>query len=110
MAEIYDGGSRNAAARIGGVGLQIVRDWVIRFNSRGPDGLLYGKTPGPRSRLNDTKRQALVDVVESGAIPAIHGAVRWRLIDLAHWLYDEFAVSLNETTISRELKKLGYVN
>ena len=28
LAEIYDGGSRTAAARIGGVGLQIVRDWV----------------------------------------------------------------------------------
>jgi hypothetical protein len=28
-----------AAARIGGVGLQIVRDWGIRFNARGPDGL-----------------------------------------------------------------------
>jgi transposase len=35
--------------------------------------------------------------------------VRWRLIDLAQWLHDEFAVSLDETTISRELKKLGYV-
>lgn len=39
LAEIYDGGSRSAAARIGGVGLQIVRDWVVRFNSRGPEGL-----------------------------------------------------------------------
>jgi len=29
--------------------------------------------------------QALVDVVESGPIPAIHGVVRWRLIDLAQW-------------------------
>lgn len=60
-------------------------------------------------RLNDTQRQALVDVVESGPILAIHGVVRWRLIDLGQWLYDEFAVSLDETTISRELKKLGYV-
>ena len=42
LAEIYDGGSRSAAARIGGVGLQIVRDWVLRFNARGPDGLLDG--------------------------------------------------------------------
>lgn len=48
LAEIYDGGSRSAAARIGGVGLQIVRDWVTRFNARGPDGLRDGKVPGPR--------------------------------------------------------------
>jgi hypothetical protein len=35
LAEIYDGGSRGDAARIGGVGLQTVRDWVLRFNARG---------------------------------------------------------------------------
>lgn len=82
---------------------------MIRFNARAPDGLLDGKVPGPRSRLNDAQRQALADVVESGPIPAIHGVVRWRLIDLVQWLHDEFAVSLDETTVSRELKKLGYV-
>ena len=41
--------------------------------------------------------------------PAIHGVVRWRLIDLVQWLHEEFAVSLDETTVGRELKKLGYV-
>lgn len=109
LAEIYDGASRSAAARIGGVGLQIVRDWVVRFNARGPDGLLDSKAPGPRSRLNDAQRRALVEVVERGPIPAIHGVVRWRLIDLVQWLYEAFAVSLDETTVGRELKKLGYV-
>ena len=109
LAEIYDGGSRSDAARIGGVGLQIVRDWVVRFNARGPDGLLDGKAPGKRSVLNDAQRRALVEIVESGPIPAIHGVVRWRLIDLVRWLHEEFAVSLDETTVGRELKKLGYV-
>ena len=109
LAEIYDGGSRSDAARIGGVGLQIVRDWVMRFNARGPDGLIDGKAPGGRSKLNDAQRKALVEIVESGPIPAVHGVVRWRLIDLVQWLHDEFAVSLDETTVGRELKKLGYV-
>ena len=42
LAAIYDGGtrailrlSRTEAAKIGGVGLQIIRDWVLRFNARG---------------------------------------------------------------------------
>lgn len=109
LAEIYDGRSRSDAARIGGVTLQIVRDWVVRFNARGPDGLLDGKAPGKLPLLNDAQRQALADIVESGPIPAIHGVVRWRLIDLARWLHDEFGVSLAETTVGRELKKLGYV-
>ena len=82
LAEIYDGRSRSDAARIGGVTLQIVRDWVVRFNAQGPDGLLDGKAPGKLPLLNDAQRQALAEIVESGPILAIHGVVRWRLIDL----------------------------
>ena len=37
LAVIYDGGSRSEAARVGGVGLQIIRDWVLRFNAEGPE-------------------------------------------------------------------------
>ena len=33
LAAIYDGATRTEAAKIGGVGLQIVRDWVLRFNA-----------------------------------------------------------------------------
>ena len=36
LAAIYDGTTRTEAAKIGGVGLQIIRDWVLRFNARGP--------------------------------------------------------------------------
>ena len=39
LAVIYDGGTRRAAAQVGGVGLQTVRDWVLRFNASGPDDL-----------------------------------------------------------------------
>ena len=81
----------------------------MRFNTRGPDALIDGKAPGQQPRLNDAQRQALAAIVESGPIPAVHGVVRWRLIDLAQWLYAQFAVSLDETTVGRELKRLGYV-
>ena len=65
---------------------------VVRFNARGPDALIDGKAPGKRPKLNDAQRQALVAIVESGPIPTIHGVVRWRLIDLAQWLYAEFKI------------------
>ena len=42
LAAIYDGVTRTEAAKIGGVGLQIIRDWVLRFNAWGPDGLIGG--------------------------------------------------------------------
>ncbi len=109
VAEIYDGGARADAARIGGVGLQTVRDWVLRFNAHGPDGLIGGKAPGNRPKLDDAQRKALADIVASGPIPAVHGVVRWRLVDLAQWIFEEFGLSLSETTVSRELKRLGFV-
>ena len=40
--------------------------------------------------------------------PAIHGVVRWRLIDLMQWVWEEFGISLSEATMSREMKALGY--
>src|SRR6266481_3690607 len=35
LAAIYDGGSRTEAAKMGCVGLQTVRDWVLAFNAEG---------------------------------------------------------------------------
>jgi transposase len=90
LATIYDGGSRSDAARIGDVGLQIIRDWVLRFNAAGPDGLVDRKAPGPEPRLNEDHRAALAAAIESGPIPAIHSVVRWRLVDLCQWLWEEF--------------------
>ena len=90
LAEVYDGGSRTDASRIGGVGLQIIRDWVLRFNARGPDGLVDGKSPGAPSKLNADHRRALAEVVEAGPVPAVDGVVRWRRKDLARWLLETF--------------------
>src|SRR5215831_14304168 len=107
LAAIYDGAS-TVAAKIGGVGLQIIRDWVLRFNARGPDGLLDGKSTGQPSKLNDTQRQAIAGMIESGPIPAVHGVVRWRLIDLAQWIFEEFRITIAKQTLSRELRAMGY--
>jgi transposase len=109
LASIYDGGSRTGAARIGGVGLQIIRDWVMRFNGAGPDGLINRKAPGGRPSLNPDQRLALAKAVEDGPRPYIDGVVRWRLKDLAWWVHEEFGVSMSEAAMSRTLKRLGFV-
>ena len=108
LAAIYDGASRTEAATIGGVTLQIVRDWVIRFNALGPDGLVDRKAPGQKPLLNDKHRAALAAVIESGPIPAVHGVVRWRIIDLCQWVWEEFQVSVSKQTLGRELRAMGY--
>ena len=108
LAAIYDGASRTEAARIGGVTLQIVRDWVVKFNAHGPEGLIDRKPPGQPSRLTQTHRAALATQLDEGPIPAIHGVVRWRLVDLMQWLWEEFRVSISKQTLSRELRAMGY--
>jgi len=108
LALIYDGGSRTEAANAGCVTLQVVRDWVLRFNAQGPEGLIDRKAPGQPSRLNDEHRAALAAMVENGPIPAVHGVVRWRVIDLCQWLWEEHRVSVARQTLGRELRALGY--
>ena len=108
LAAIYDGATRTAAARIGGVTVQIVRDWVVKFNAHGPEGLVNRKPPGQPSKLTDAHRAALLARVDAGPIPAVHGVVRWRLIDLIAWIWEEFRLSLSKQTLSRELRALGF--
>ena len=108
LAAIYEGASRTEAARIGGVTLQVIRDWVVKFNAHGPEGLIDRKPPGRSSTLTDAHRAALATRLDDGPIPAIHGVVRWRLIDLIQWLWEEFRLSISKQTLSRELRALGY--
>ena len=107
LAAIYDGATRTQAAELGGVTLQIVRDWVLKFNANGPEGLIDRKAPGPPSLLGATHRKALAAIVESGPVPAIYGVVRWRIVDLCQWVFDEFGISISEQTMSRELRAMG---
>jgi hypothetical protein len=110
LAAIFHGASRTEAARIGAVTVtvQIIRDWVVRFNALGPDGLVNRKPPGSRPRLTAAHRAALTLTIEAGPIPASHGVARWRLVDLGQWLWEEFRVSVSKQTLSRELRAMCY--
>jgi transposase len=108
LASIYDGGSRSEAAKIGGVTLQIIRDWVVRFNAEGPDGLLDRKAPGRQSLLNAGQRTALAAAVDAGPKPYLDGVVRWRLVDLVQWVWDEFGISISRQALGNELRAMGF--
>ena len=66
------------------------------------------KSPGQPSRLNDAQRQAIGLMIENGPISAVHGVVRWRLVDLAQWIFEEFRITIAKQTLSRELRAMGY--
>ena len=107
IAAVLDGASREDAAKIGGMDRQTLRDWVIRFNEQGPDGLINIPSPGVPPKLGK-HRAFLARLVEEGPIPAVHGVVRWRACDLIMRLHEEFGISVSDDTIYRALKDMGF--
>ena len=103
IAAVLDGASRTEAAKIGGMDRQTLRDWVIRFNDQGPDGLINIASPGVPPKLDAVHRAFLARIVEEGPIPAVHGVVRWRACDLIMRLHEEFGISVSDDTIYRAL-------
>ena len=108
IAAVLDGTSRQDAAKIGGMDRQTLRDWVIRFNEQGPEGLINIPSPGVPPKLDGKHKAFLSRLVEDGPIPAVDGVVRWRACDLIMRLYEEFALSVSDDTVYRALKDLGY--
>ena len=53
LASIYEGATRTEAAKTGGVTLQIVRDWVLKFNAHGPEGSLTSPAVKAQGRTPD---------------------------------------------------------
>ena len=108
IAVVLDGASREEAAKAGGMERQTLRDWVIRFNEEGPDGLVNKSSPGAPGKLTEEHKAFLVRLVEEGPIPAVDGVVRWRACDLIMRLYEEFGISVSDDTVYRALKDLGF--
>jgi hypothetical protein len=66
IAAVLDGASREDAAKVGGMDRQTLRDWVIRFNEQGPDGLINIPSPGVPRKLGKKHRAFLVRLLEGG--------------------------------------------
>jgi transposase len=108
IAAIYDGMSRAAAARLGGMDRQTLRDWVHRFNAGGPSGLVDRTAPGAAPRLNREQEAELAALVEAGPEPEVDGVVRWRCIDLKALIQRRFGVDYHERTIGKLLTRLRF--
>ncbi len=107
LACVYDGMSRAAAAKAGGMDRQTLRDWAHRFNEEGLDGLLDRKPPRTR-RLDAIQLAELAQIIETGPCLERDGVVRWRRMDLQRLIEDRFGVVYHERTISKLLVALGF--
>jgi transposase len=110
LAAVLDGMSRKAAAAIGAMDRQTLRDWAHRFNDKGPAGLINAKAPGPAPKLSPERKQELKRLVEAGPDPDRDGVVRWRCVDLRRVIKERFDIDLDEVSIGRILKELGFAH
>ena len=108
FAAIRDGLNRTEAARIGGMELQTLRDWVQAFNAEGPGGLINGRSPGRPMKLSEEQQAVIKALVKAGPDPAVDGVVRWRCADLARIAGDRFGVTVDEDTMGRLLHRQGF--
>ena len=108
LAAIYDGATRTEAAKIDGVGLQVVRDWVLRFNAHGPDGLIDRRAPGQAPRLNERASCGAGGDPGERTDPGGARVVRWRIVDPCQWIFEVFRISVSQQTLSRVLRTMGY--
>jgi len=108
LAAVYDGINRADAARAGGMDRQTLRDWVIRFNAEGPDGLSNRQGAGRPRLLSDDQMKELSEIVKAGPDPAVDGVVRWRRIDLKRVIEERFGAVYSERSISELLAVLGF--
>ena len=108
IAAVLDGSLREDAAKLGGMDRQTLRDWVVRFNEQGSEGLINKTAPGAPGKLRKKHKAFLARLVEEGPIPAIHGVVRWRACDLIMRLHEEFGLAVSDDTVYRALKGLGF--
>jgi transposase len=108
IAAIYDGMSRDAAARLGAMDRQTLRDWVHRFDGEGPSGLIDRKAPGALPRLSGEQEAELAALVEAGPDLETDGVVRWRCIDLKMLIRRRLGVDYHERTIGKLLTRLGF--
>jgi transposase len=108
LAAIRDGMSRTEAARIGGMDRQTLRDWVHAYNERGIEGLINATSPGRPAKLSADHKAEIKALVEQGPNLETDGVVRWRRIDLARVAKERFGVEVDEDTIGRVLRELGF--
>lgn len=109
IALVLEGASREVAARAAGAQRQTLRDWVIRYNAEGLDGLKDRPKPGRTPRLSEEQLEALDRLVEEGPDFAIDKVVRWRCADLKVVAQRRFGVSLSERSMGRILTQRRFV-
>jgi transposase len=107
IANALDGMSREDAARSAGMDRQTLRDWVIRYNAHGLDGLADQWGDGRPPKLSLKEKADLVAIVLAGPDPEATGISAFTREDLVRLCQERFGKSLHVSSMGRILHELG---
>ena len=107
IANALDGMSREDAARAAGMDRQTLRDWVLRYNEHGLDGLVDRPRDGRPPKLTPEEKAELLRIVLAGSEPEVSGTSAFTRDDLVRICAEKFGVTLHATSMGRILHELG---
>ena len=109
VAMVAAGGTgRGEAAAAHGTTRQSVRDWILRYNRDGPDGLCDLARDGRPRRLTADQEAEVGRWLDEGPDPVEDGLARWRLSDIRDRVLSRFRVSLCLESVRRLVRSLGF--
>lgn len=106
IANALSGMSRKDAAEAVGMDRQTLRDWVIRYNAHGPDGLYDCWGDGRPPRLEPDEQAELIRIVLEGPDPE-SGLSAFTREDLVRICEARFGKTFHPASLGRLLKRLG---
>ena len=105
---IEDELSRGEIACGVGVDVQTLRDWVVRYNAQGLDGLRDAPRSGRPRKLDARQTAELVSKIEAGTDPDAGEPSRWTLATVRQWIKDRFDVDYTVEGVRQMLRRLGF--
>ena len=108
IAMILEGASRAQAARSQGMQIQILRDWVMRYNEDGFDGLANRPRGGRTCRLRPEQIEIVGTWIKAGPDLEEDGVTRWRIKDLVRKIREVFGVAYSENGVRKLLRRADF--
>jgi transposase len=108
IANALSGMDRKTAAEAAGMDRQALRDWVIRYNEYGIEGLRDRWGKGRPARLDEHEQSELAAIILRGPDPETDGLSAYTLEDLVHIAKERFGKSFHPASMSRVVRRLGF--
>lgn len=107
IANALAGMTRKEAAEAAGMDRQTLRDWVLRYNEHGIEGLSDRWGDGRPARLTAQEQSELVSIILSGPDPEASGISAFTLDDIVRIAAERFGKPFHPASMSRVVRRMG---